>query len=417
MGEGSVSATPEGVRRLAVTKQHLAGTLPSRPTKEHILSVVRDLCYVQFDPIAVVAPSHVLCLRSRVGDFRMSDLDGLLWDEKKLFQHWPNVSAAFVLTEDYPLYYSMMKRYPDSLTRSWGSQRERAKKFLETHENLRKGILRQLKAGPLQLTQFEEYVKNGKSSDGWTAGSDVSRMMFHLEMRGEVMIVGHDGVKNVWGRPDGFLPGWVERKELPEEEFEKQVAQRAIRALGTASPREVLLYFPRGRYVDIAKTLKTLLEESLVRRVRVAEFGAKDERYVHRLDVGLLQSMDGSDWHPRVSLLPPFDNLLNGRGWLTRLFGFRYVHEMFFPEKKRKYGYYVMPILWGDRFIGRIDPRMDRKAKKLFVNGVYAEPGAPAGREVSSRIADSIESMAHFLGAKEVVYSARVPATWKSVLH
>ena len=69
MGNDTVAATPESVRRLAVTKQHLASKLPSRPTREHILSVVRDLCYLQFDPIAVVVPSHVLCLRSRIGDF------------------------------------------------------------------------------------------------------------------------------------------------------------------------------------------------------------------------------------------------------------------------------------------------------------------------------------------------------------
>jgi uncharacterized protein YcaQ len=98
-----LSISAEDARRLAVTKQQLAGKLPAKPTREHILSAVRDLTFVQWDPIAVVAPSHVLSLWNRVGDFRLSDLERLLWYEKKLFLHWVNFAASLVLTEDYPL--------------------------------------------------------------------------------------------------------------------------------------------------------------------------------------------------------------------------------------------------------------------------------------------------------------------------
>ncbi len=406
----------EAARRLAVTKQHLAGKLPAKATREHILSVVRDLLFVQWDPIEVVAPSHVLALWSRVGDFRLSDLEGLLWDEKRLFEHWANIVAAIVLIEDYPLYYSMMTRYPESIGKSWGSQKLRARKFLAEHKELARSMLNQLKKGPLRLTQFEEYVPTKRSADGWTSGNEVSTMLFHLHMCGEVMVAGHQGNRNIRALSEVFLPRWVVREEMGEEEVERIAAQRAIRALGTASPREINYYFPRGRYQNLKKALESLLEDSVIHRVRVAEFQERDERYIHDLDVRLLESMKDDAWQPRVSLLPPFDNLICSRERTNRVFGFDYSHEMFLPQDKRKYGYYVLPILWGDRLIGRIDPQMDRQNERLLINSVHAERGAPLDQEVSSKIEETVERLAEFLGAKEVVYTARVPTAWGNSL-
>jgi len=260
LGKAIISTSLEAARRLAVTKQHLAGKLPQTATTEHILSVVRDLAYVQWDPIAAIAPSHIIALWSRLGSFRLADLDRLLWREKKLFQHWAPI-AMIVLTEDYPLYYSLMKRYPESLTKSWGGQRLRARKFLAKHTELRNRILDQLKNGPLQLAQFKDHVKTKRNPDGWTSGSDVSQMLSHMQMSGEVMVVGHEGLQNIWGLSERFLPSSTKRKELSEEEFEVEAAQRAIRAVGTASPREIHYYFVRGRYQNLKKAIERLKKE------------------------------------------------------------------------------------------------------------------------------------------------------------
>ena len=416
LSKEAITISAQDARRLAVAKQHLAGKLPTKATKEHILSVVRDLAFVQWDPIEVVARSHHIALWNRIGDFRLSDLDKLLWDEKKLFEHWANRVALIVLTEDYPLYYSMMKRYPESLSKSWGAQKAEARKFLAKHRELAKSITKQLKKGPLQLTQFEEYIRTNRSADGWTSGSDVSTMLFHLELSGEVMVVGHKGNQNTWGLPQEFLPSWVERTELDEEEVERLAAQRAIRALGTASPPEINYYFPRGRYQNLKRALESLQESSTIRRVHVEGIPGRDERYVHHLDIRLLESMKTDAWQPRMSLLPPFDNLICGRARTNTVFGFDYSHEMFLPQSKRKFGYYVLPILWGDRFIGRVDPLIDRRNEKLLINSVHAEPGAPSDTEVASKIRETIERLAEFLGAREVVYSTRVPAAWRSSL-
>lgn len=115
MTSAPIRISLRAARRLAVTKQHLSGTRPRRATAERIVETVRDLPYVQWDPVSVVAPSHLLSLWARVGSFRLSDFDRLLWSERRLLQHWIPF-AGVVATEDYPLYASLMRRYPESLS-------------------------------------------------------------------------------------------------------------------------------------------------------------------------------------------------------------------------------------------------------------------------------------------------------------
>lgn len=413
LSKSAISTTVESVRRLTVAKQHLAGRLPRRATSEDILSVVRDTCFIQWDPVDAVAPSHIIAFWSRLGDYRISDLDRLLWEKKKLFLHW-TPAASIVLTEDYPIYSSLMKRYPESLSKSWGGQMRRAKKFLAEHKDLRKRVLAELtKKGPLQANQFQDHVR-AKSPDGWTSGSNVTVMLYHLMMMGEVIVVGHNGLQNIYDLSDRFLPNWVDRRELSEEEFEREAAQRALRALGTLTPREIHLYFPRGRYRNLTKTLQDLEEEGKIHRVHVEGLGHRGEQYVHDLDLRLLESIDTQEFEPRMTLLAPFDNILGGR--TKRLFGFDYIHENFLPENKRKFGTFVHPILYGDRFIGRTDLRLDKENKTLKVLSVHAETGAPSDKETAAKIRETIGEFAEFIAAKQVEYTGRVPTAWKSSL-
>ncbi|MDE1858653.1 MAG: YcaQ family DNA glycosylase [Thaumarchaeota archaeon] len=415
MTEG-ISATLASIRRLAVVKQHLSGKLPRGSPGEQILSVVRDLAYVQWDPIEVVTPSHVLTLWNRVGGFRPSDLESLMWEKKELFEHWVNFAASLVLTEDYPLYYSMMKRYPDSIGKSWGSRKPRTERYLARHRSLRSSILGQLKHGPLKPDEFREYAP-AKSKEEWTPGSEVSRMLFHLDMSGEAMVVGHEGKRNVWGLAEKFLPPQTVRREMPVKELERRTVERAIRALGTASPRDINYYFPRGRYQDLKGALESLLEESTIHVVRVEGVPERGDRYVHEKDVALLSYLEDQGLEPRMSLLPPFDNLISGRKRTNLLFGFDYNHEMFLPASRRKFGYYVLPILWGDEFVGRIDPRFERDKGRLMVHAVHAEAGYESDREMGTRVAGAIGSLAEFVGAERVEYSGRVPEAWRNALH
>lgn len=415
MSREPVVTSLESVRRLTVTKQHLAGKLPAKPSDSAMLSVVRDAGFIQWDPVTIVAPSHLISFWARLGGFRPSSLDRLMWEEKKLFLHWTPM-ASIVLTEDYPIYLSLMRRYPDSLSKSWGSQRSQAKKFLDGHSALRKKILKELKGGPLLMSQFEDHARTKWEADDWNPGSDVEMMLYHLLMKGEVMVVGHEGAKNLWGLSDQFLPRGVHRRGLSEEEFEWDAAQRAIRALGTANPREIVLYFVRGRYRNISSTLERLEEEGAIHQIHIEGLSDKKVRYIHEADVPLLESMSTSAWEPRMSLLPPFDNMLGDTDRADRLFGFHYIREQFLPKEKRKFGTYVLPILWGEKFIGRIDPRLDKERQELVINAVHAEADAPADTDVADMIEETISRLAAFLGAGKVTYTKKVPKGWRRSL-
>jgi len=377
--------------------------------------VVRELGFVQWDPVSIVAPSHLISLWNRVDAFRASDLERLLWVDKKLFEHWTPL-ASIVLTEDYPLYHSLMRRYPGSLSKSWGSHRIRAQRFLDDHRDLRARILRRLREGPCTLGDFEDHARTRRNDGEWTPTSTVAHMLFHLLMSGDVMVVGHQGNQNLWGLAERFLPSWVDQTALSEEAAEQEAAVRAIHALGTATPREITLYFVRGRYANLKATLRRLEEGSRIRRVEVEGLTGREERYLLAEDEPVLDSVSSSAWEPRLSLLPPFDNMLGHIERTKRLFDFDYVREQFLPKEKRRYGTYVLPILWGERFIGRIDPRLDKARGELAIQAVHAEPGAPRDREVVAEIGATIERFASFLGASRVSYSGRVPAIWKGTL-
>ncbi len=411
----SVTASLRAVRRLALVKQHLAGPKPARATGADIVALVRDLAFVQWDPASGVAPSHVLALRARVGDVAAADLERLMWDDRRLFLHWLPI-ASLVLTEDYPLFSGLMRRYPGSLTSSWGSQRDEARAFLAQHGALRERVLAVLASGPRRVDQFEGHERGARSADGWSSGSEVAKVLHHLHMRGEVMVVARQVNRNVWGLTEPFLPSWVERHALPQDEVERAAAQRAIRALGTATPSEIHLYFVRGRYQDLGGALAALARERAIYRVHVTGFSPRDQRYVHADDLDLLDSLEQGDWRPRMSLLPPFDNLTSDRRRTTRLFDFAYVHEQFLPANKRKHGAFALPILWGDALIGRIDPVFDRDRDRLTVRAVHAEPDAPSDGEVARRLADEIRSLGAFLGAGDIAYGSDVPATWRGHL-
>ncbi|MCI4346670.1 MAG: winged helix DNA-binding domain-containing protein, partial [Thermoplasmata archaeon] len=169
------------------------------------METVRALPYVQWDPVSVVAPSHLLSLWARLGSFRLSDLDRLLWTERRLLQHWIPF-ASVVATEDYPLYASLMRRYPGSLSDSWGAQRTRARAFLAEHGDLRRRVLAELRDGPLQLNQFKDHARTKRVSGDWEPSSTVAEMLWHLVMSGQAMVVGHDGNQNLWGLSSAFLP-------------------------------------------------------------------------------------------------------------------------------------------------------------------------------------------------------------------
>jgi hypothetical protein len=137
---------------------------------------------------------------------------------------------------------------------------------------------------------------------------------------------------------------------------------------------------------------------------------------VHLEDLPLLEQLEAGEWEPRTTLLSPFDNLIIERARTEQLFGFDFRMEIYVPKSQRQYGYYVLPILSGDRLIGRVDPAMDRKRGVLVVHAVHADLHASLTEMTGRAVAGAIEDLAAFLGAGEVEYRATAPERWRAAL-
>jgi uncharacterized protein len=394
-------------RRLAVSRQRLGGAPPANGQgPEAIMSVAADLGGLQLDPISVVARSHRLVLWSRLGRYAQGDLEGLLWRERRLFEYWTH-AAAIVRTEDYPIHSLLMRRYPSA-------RHARMRAWLAENQALRRSILRQLRAGgPLPTRALEDRSQTAWRSSGWTAGRNVDRMLDVLWTQGRIMVAGRQGQQRVWDLTERWLPAWAPTRRPPEREVVRLAAQRSLRALGVATARDIDRHFTAGRYPGLAAVLAGLERAGRVERVRLADDGRElpGPWYVHADDLPLLERLEAGDWRPRTTLLSPFDNLIINRERTERLFGFHYRMESYVPKAARRYGYYVLPVLHGDRLIGRVDPAIDRARGRLVVNAVHAEPDAAAA--AGPAVAAAIGELAAFLGAGGVELRRPPPASWR----
>jgi uncharacterized protein YcaQ len=410
--------SPTLARRMAIARQRLAGSCSeasARPDAASILDVMRELGCLQLDPTSAVARSHLLVLWSRLGCYDPAELDKLLWQERSLFEYWAH-AASIVLTEDYPVHNVMMRRYPSGET-PWS---KRVQDWLEENRDLHDHILAEIgKNGPMQSKQFEDISVEDWQSSGWTGGRNVSRMLDFMWTRGQLMVAGRVGGQRLWDLAERCLPEWAPREELDRHEAVRRAAQKSLRALGVARPREIAQHYTRGRYPSLEKALGELESEGRIEQVQIVD---EDQGiwpgpwYVHADDLPLLDRLAAGEWHPRTTLLSPFDNLICDRARTEKLFDFEFRIEIYVPKAQRKYGYYVLPILHGDRLIGRVNPSMDRKQKRLTINAVYGQPDAPMDAETGQAVARAIEELGAFLGAKEIVYGERVPERWKDTL-
>jgi uncharacterized protein len=381
-----------------VTKQRLAG-----PPVDGILPLVGELGCLQLDPTNVVARSHLLVLWSRLGSFDTAELDRLLWEERRLFEYWAH-AASIVPTESYPLHRLRMRDL-----RREGGYWSRRWEWMKRNDATRRSILEKLaERGPLPTRELDDPSIEPWESTGWTGGQTVERMLAFLWAQGEILVAGRTSRGRLWDLPERVLPREVlEAPELPTEEVVRRAAQISLRALGVATPKQIADHFTRGWYPDLPARLAELEADGRVLHAEVE--GLRGDWYLHGDDLPLLERLRAGEWEPRTTLLSPFDNLIAGRERTAMLWGFEFRIEIYVPKAKRQHGYYVLPILHGDRFIGRVDPALDRKSGVLRLNAIYAEPAAPAAGRVIRAV---LEELAAFAGAEEIEYPADVPRRW-----
>ncbi|HEX2236498.1 MAG TPA: crosslink repair DNA glycosylase YcaQ family protein [Actinomycetota bacterium] len=380
------------IRRAAISAQLLDGRATS------IMEVARKLGYLQLDPTNAVARSHLLVLWSRLGCYDVADLDRLLWEERKLYEY----SAAIVPTEDHPLHRATMRRYPDWPGSVWT---ERVRSWMRDNESLRRSLLAELRRrGPLLSRDLADLSTQSWRSSGWTEGRNVNRMLDFLAAQGKVLVAGRRGQQRLWDLAERVLPATARgAPALRMSQVEERVAERSLRALGVATPKQIAReYFVGGPYPGMAGAIEALVRKG--RAVPVEVSGVSGRWLAHADDLAL--PGPPSD---RTTLLSPFDPLIRDRERTEAIFGFRFRLEIYVPKAQRRYGYFVLPVLHRDRLVGRIDPLYDRRTGTLRVNAVHAEPGAPAS--AGPPLAGAIEDLARWLGARDLRYGS-VAKVW-----
>jgi uncharacterized protein YcaQ len=228
-------------------------------------------------------------------------------------------------------------------------------------------------------------------------------MLEVLWFRGEVMIVGREGQQRIWDLAARRLP--VSEPRMPPREVARRVLEGQLRAAGVSRLSRFGFELDGSRSAGWERALAELTREQTAVPVKIE--GRRGEWYAHG---ELLERR----FRGRTVLLSPFDRLIHDRQRTEELFGFLYRLEIYVPKDKREYGYYVLPILHGDRLIGRADPVFDRKAGELRVNGIWAEEDAPA--EAGSKVAGAIGELASWLGARTVSLPRRLPSAWSRAL-
>jgi uncharacterized protein len=383
--------TLETARRLAVSKQLLARPRPPA-TADGILEAVERLGRLQLDPTSVVARSHLLVLWSRLGAYDSADLTRLLEEERSLFEY----RAFIVPTAHFALYRPQMRSFPRGDAKRLRDTRE----WMRANDGLRRSVLGQLRRrGPLRLRDFQDRAVVGWQTSGWNDERNVGQMLDFLLAQGKVLVTRREGGQRVWDLAERVLPADVLRQKTPSlRETELLRVERELRVRGVAGPRELLWAANAPRPAQASLKLARA-----GRAVEVAIEGLPGERFVHVDDLPLLDQIERGEWEPRTTLLSPFDTLIHDRERTEELFDFRFRLEIYVPKAQREYGYFVLPILHGDRLIGRADPEYDRKRRVLTIKALHWEPKAPAGGKKAARTA--IAELADWLGAERVEYA------------
>jgi uncharacterized protein len=397
-------------RRLAISRQLLAGARPPA-TAGGLMRVARRIRCIQVDPTKAVAPTQFLVPFSRLGSYDPALLDRLLWDEKKLFYYWAH-AASLVLTEDYPLHRLLMDTYLTGDAK-WV---QGFKDWLATNDTLRRSILRELEQkGPLRSRDFTQEAAADWKSSGWTAGRNVTKVLDYLWTKGEVMVAGRSGAERVWDLAENWWPSWMPREQLPADQIVRMAASISLRCLGVATAKQINDHFTRWRYGGLTDALTSLESDGEIVPIKVEGLD-RASWFIHRKDLTAIRKLESDAWEPRTVLLSPFDNLICDRARTESLFDFHYRIEIYVPKTKRRFGYFSMPVLHGDRLIGRVDPAFDRKTERLVINSAHAEPSTERSRTTAVAVRGAIEELASWLGARTIEYRAVNFDPWKRVM-
>jgi uncharacterized protein len=408
----SLTVSPQVARRFLVLHHMLAPprSLPANP--ESVMTVIERLGSLQFDPLEVAGRNHDLVLLARIAGYRREWTDALLYGERRLYESY-NKGLSILPTAELPWYrihWDLSRARHDGTT-------------FDEHNPLVEELLGRIREeGPLSSTNVEP---RAAIEWYWRPTNQVRAILEALGEAGILALSRREGNRRVYDLTERLFPSDLLAERRPERDQRRHMLLSRFRAhglLGTAGQAELWLRTAPGREVAATNGAGAIPSRGAL-RVELVESGAlvpvsvegiRGDRFILAEDAPLMAQAEreieaGGGPGGRsagVAFLAPLDPFVWDRDLLRRLFGFDYLWEVYVPAAKRRYGYYVLPVLFGDRLVGRIEPRIDRRAKSLRVLGLLWEPGFDplAEHGFVEAFAEALEAHREFAEARRVVF-------------
>jgi uncharacterized protein YcaQ len=354
-------------RRIALRAQLLT---TERSTD--VVETVRQLSLLQLEPTNAIAPSAELVMWSRLGSaFDPQELWDAV-DEQRLIE----LHQALRVADDIALFRAEMAEWPGSgELREW---QEELRDWVMANNGCRRDILERLRAdGPLPTSELPDTCVVPWASSGWNNNRNLRMMLDKLVERGEVAAAGGQGRDRLWDLASRIYP---DDPVPPVEEARRLRDDRRLSALGIARAKGTKLPFEP---VDVGEAGEPAVVEGI--------------RGEWRVDPAQL----GQPFAGRAALLSPFDRLLADRKRMSEIFDFDYILEMYKPAAQRRWGYYALPILYGDRLVGKLDARADRNEGELRVAAIHRD--VPFSKAMTAAVDREIEDLARWLDLELVL--------------
>jgi uncharacterized protein YcaQ len=381
-------------RRIALAAQGFLDPPHVPPTMRTLSRTVDRTGVLQVDSVNVLQRAHYMPLYSRMGPY---DVDLVRRASegrpRRLVEYWAHVQA-FMPVDLWPVMRHRMARYRDGKHKWWGS---------EVTDDLTDNLLAEIAdRGAATARDLDDGLPRSKEHWGWN-WSNTRRALDYMFMVGDVAIAGRNSQFEIrYDLPERVIPrAHLEAPTPTEPEAVRELVRRAARSHGVATVRDLADYYrmrsvPGQNQTGTAPVVEELVEEGELIPVTVE--GVKRPAYLHR-DARIPRRVGAR------TLLSPFDPVVWERERTEAMFDFFYRIEIYTPVEKRIHGYYVLPFLLGDRIVGRVDLKADRRTGLLLVKGAYAEPGAP--EETAEELAAELERLAGWLGLHTVVVEPR----------
>lgn len=379
-------------RRIALAAQGFTRARPASVSARHIHTAMGRLGVLQIDSVNVFARSHYMPLFSRLGAYDPALLDRVFMAKTTHYVEYLAHEATFIPIEDWPLWRFRREYFREKLARggSWAASNERTLAWVRDELRAR---------GPLRPADIRADAPRERGT--WWDWDEVKLALEHMWRTGDVAISGRKGFERTYALAEHVVPPEILAREVPVPDAIRELIRRAARSHGVATVSDLADYYRIRDRASITTAIAELADAGELLPVQVKGW-ERQERPLpvwRHADAVLPHRVDAA------ALLTPFDPVVWFRDRALRAFDLDYRIEIYVPAEKRRYGYYSLPVLVGDRIVARVDLKADRAASTLQVQSAWWEPQArPA--EDAERIAGELVLAAAWQGLEHVSVSS-----------